>query len=204
MRGGHRYNAGRPGWRRKCQHMLRFDLRQLTKKGRVAPGQSYGWYWSRDEEQIASIGVRTMADALLLDYTYTPSGSQSRAVTCRVRLTQTPCTLGGARSWFVCPDCGRRCRVLFGVSRHGSFACRVCQRLAYASEAESPIDRCWRAQRKLESRLTEDGERPKRMRRKTFERINERWAALEERKDDLLWPSLLRLVGYLDGAMIAR
>jgi hypothetical protein len=38
------------------------------------------------------------------------------------------------------------------------------------------------------------------MRRKTFERINHRWVTLEERKDDLLWPSLLRMAGYLDRA----
>ena len=63
------YNAGRPGWRRKRQHMLRFDLRQLTKKGRVAAGQSYGCYCFRDEERIASIGVRTIPHAFLLDYT---------------------------------------------------------------------------------------------------------------------------------------
>ena len=200
MRGGYRYNAGRPGWRRKCEHMLRFDLRQLTKKGRVAAGQSYGWYWFRDEERIASIGVRTIPDAFLLDYTWTPSGSRPQVITCRVELTQTPCTLGGCRRWFVCPDCRRLCLVLFGISRRGNFACRACQRLAYASEAESPVDRCWRAQRKLEARLTENGHRPKGMRRKTFERINDRWVTLEERKDDLLWPSLLRLVGHLDRA----
>lgn len=31
----------------------------------------------------------------------------------------------------------------------------------------------------------------------TFQRINERWAMIEERKDDLLWPSVLRLTGRL-------
>lgn len=196
MRGGYRYNAGRPGWRRKCEHMLRFDLRQLTKKGRVAADQSYGWYWFRDDERIASISVRTVPDALLLDYTWMLDG-QPRSITCRVDLAQTPCTLGGCRSWFVCPDCGRLCLVLFGVSRRGNFACRACQRLAYASEAESPIDRCWRAQRKLEAKLTGAGKRPKGMHRKTFQRINERWAMIEERKDDLFWPSLLRLTGKL-------
>lgn len=198
MRGGNRYGAGRPGWRRKCEHMLRLDLRQLRKRGRVAAGQSYGWYWFRDEERIASISVRTAPDALLLDYRWTPNSHEPIPITCRVQLTQTPCTLGGCRSWFVCPDCGRLCLVLFGVSRRGNFACRVCQRLAYASEAESAIDRCWRAQRKLESKLAEDGDRPKGMRRRTYDRINERWAAIEERKDDLFWPSLLRLTKYLD------
>jgi hypothetical protein len=39
------------------------------------------------------------------------------------------------------------------------FGCRLCLRLAYASETESPIDRCWRQQRKIEAKLTEEGDR---------------------------------------------
>lgn len=200
MRGGDIHGADRPGWRRKCEHMLRFDLRQLAKKGRLSAGQSFGRYWFRDEEKIASINVRTIPDAFLLDYTWTPSGYPPQSITCRVEMTQTPCTLGGWRSWFICPDCGRLCLVLFGVSRRGNFACRVCQRLAYTSEAESPIDRCWRAQRKLEEKVTQDGKRPAGMHRRTFDRISERWVAIEERKDDLFWPSLLRLEKYLSPA----
>lgn len=198
MRGGWRYRAGRTGWRRKCEHKLRFDIRVLHRKGRLAAGQYYSWYWSRDEERVATISVTTFPGAVELEYTWTPHGYDPRHIRCRVELVRRACRFGGERTWFLCPDCGRMCAVLFGVSRHGNFACRVCQRLAYASEAESPIDRCWRAQRKLEAKLTEDGERPKGMRRGTFERINERWAAIEERKDDLSWPSLLRLARYLD------
>lgn len=195
MRGGHRYGAGRPGWRRKCENMLGFDIRRIRRKGRLSAGQSYSWHWFRDDEQIASISVRTFVEELVLSYTY---GHEPVAVSCRVRLTRTPCTYGGYRTWFLCPDCGRLCEVIYGPSRRGLFACRICLRLAYTSESESPIDRCWRAQRKLETRLTEDGQRPTGMRRRTFERINERWAAIEERKDDLFWPTLLRLAKYLD------
>jgi hypothetical protein len=78
------------------------------------------------------------------------------------------------------------------LSRRGNFACRICQRLAYASEAESPIDRGWRQQR-----LTEDGERSKGMRRRTFERLCQKWVAIEERKDDLFLPGLFRLAERL-------
>jgi len=47
-------------------------------------------------------------------------------------------------------------------------------RLAYASEAESKIDRINRKFHKLEAKLGEDGEKPKWMRWRTFERICER------------------------------
>ena len=197
MRGGYRYNAGRPGWRRKCEHKLRFDIRVLHRKGRLAAGQYFSWYWSRDEERVATISVMTFPGAVELEYTWTPHGCDARHVRCRVELARRACRFGGERSWFQCPDCGRMCAVLFGLSRRGNFACRVCQRLTYASEAESPIDRSWRAQRKLEARLTDQGKRPTGMRRRTFERICEKLGAIEERRDELLWPSFLRIAGHL-------
>lgn len=195
--GGSRYGAGRPGWRRKCENMLRFDIRHLSRKGRLAAGQWYSWYWSRDGERIATIGVQTYSDAVVLSYTWTPYEREPRSINCRIPLTQKPCNYGGWRTSFLCPDCGRVCLVLFGISRRGNFACRVCQRLAYACEAESPIDRCWRAQRKLEAKLTEHGERPRGMRQRTYARIRKKWAAIEERKDELFWPGFMGLVRRL-------
>lgn len=195
MRGGHRYGAGRPGWRRKCEHMLKFDIRRLRRKARLSAGQSYSWHWWRDDEHIASVNVRTFPGELLMSYTRTPYGEDPIPISCHVRLTHTPCNYGGHRAWFLCPDCGRACAVLYGLSRRGSFACRTCLHLAYASETESPVDRCWRAQRKLEAKLTEDGDRPSGMRRRTFERICKRWEEIEERKDELWLPGLLRILG---------
>ena len=69
--------------------------------------------------------------------------------------------------------------------------------LSLGDEAESPIDRCWRAQRKIEARLTEDGERPTGMRKRTFERLCDEWDALEDRKDELWLPGFLRLARRL-------
>lgn len=193
-KGGARYGAGRPGWRRKCQHKLRFDVRVLHSKGRLAAGQYFSWYWSRDDERVATVSVVTFSGAVELEYVWTPHGCDPRHIRCRVELARRACRFGGERTWFLCPDCGRMCAVLFGLSRRGNFSCRVCQRLVYASEAESPVDRCWRAQRKLEAKLTEEGRRPTGMHRQTFERICERLGAIEERRDELLWPSLLRLL----------
>jgi len=52
-------------------------------------------------------------------------------------------------------------------------------RLAYASEAESRIDRINRKSHKLEARLTEEGGKPKWMRWRTFEGICARLEAAE-------------------------
>jgi hypothetical protein len=79
------------------------------------------------------------------------------------------------------------------------FDCRYVRRnrLAYASEAESPIDRCWRQQRKIEAKLTEEGDRPKGMRMRTFERLCANWEAIENRKDELWLPGFFRLAERL-------
>ena len=53
-------------------------------------------------------------------------------------------------------------------------------RLAYASEAESRIDRINRKFHKLEAKLGEDGEKPKCMRWGTFERICEQLEAADQ------------------------
>ena len=52
---------------------------------------------------------------------------------------------------FRCPRCGDRCVVVYFGG--GTFACRKCMRLGYASEAETMIGRLWRKQKKIERRL---------------------------------------------------
>jgi len=56
----------------------------------------------------------------------------------KVTVTRTACHLGGARAWFVCPCCSRRCAILYPVQ------CRQCLGLHYASEHESKLDRLFR------------------------------------------------------------
>lgn len=52
-----------------------------------------------------------------------------------VSLTTTQQGHGGLRRWFSCPDCGRRCAVVY--LRGGILACRKCHGLVYASQRES-------------------------------------------------------------------
>jgi hypothetical protein len=53
-------------------------------------------------------------------------------------------------------------------------------RLAYASEAESVVDRINRKSQKLEAKLGDNGEKPKWMRWRTFDRICERLEAADQ------------------------
>ena len=52
-------------------------------------------------------------------------------------------------------------------------------RLGYAGEAESRIDRINRRLHKLKAKLGEEGQKPKWMRLRTFERIYERYEAAD-------------------------
>jgi hypothetical protein len=64
-----------------------------------------------------------------------------------VHLDYTHCHLGGKRRWFLCPDCNRRCAILYPVK------CRICLNLHYASEHEGVTDRMYRAAFKARARL---------------------------------------------------
>lgn len=53
----------------------------------------------------------------------------------RVRIDRTGQHLGGTRAWFLCPQCDRRCAILYPV------ACRKCRGLHYYTEHLSLQDR---------------------------------------------------------------
>jgi hypothetical protein len=51
--------------------------------------------------------------------------------------TETRPFYGGARRWFLCPACGRRCAKLYSPRCYEArFACRHCWRLVYPSQYE--------------------------------------------------------------------
>ena len=70
--------------------------------------------------------------------------------------------------------------------RAGRFACRNCQRLAYASQSEHTLGRTWRKQAKAEAKLGEHWRRPKSMHEATRERLLSIIWQCEEWRDDAL------------------
>jgi hypothetical protein len=181
--GGSRYGAGRPGWRRKCEHLVSLDVRQLSQRGLLRPGSSFGWHWSRGDEPCGSVSVRIDPELLNLSYRWTQSGGEPLARDTAFCLTTTNCHFGGVRHWLRCKWCGRRCAIVYGLSSDGYFACRRCLKLGYSGEAEDLIGRLWRKQRKLEAKLGEECQKPKWMRMRTYERIWEKINEVEEWKD---------------------
>jgi hypothetical protein len=192
--GGSRYGAGRPGWRRKCEHLVSLDVRLLHRWGLLRTGTSFPWKWSRGGEPSGSVLVRIESDRLELIYQWTPSGGERQARSTDFWLSHTNCHFGGVRHWVRCKWCGRRCAIIYGVSSDGYFACRRCLRLGYSSEAEDLIGRLWRKQNKLEARLGEDCQKPKWMRTRTYESIWTKINEVEERKDHAFCVGALALL----------
>ncbi|QYK40239.1 MAG: hypothetical protein KF887_12425 [Paracoccaceae bacterium] len=112
----------------------------------------------------------------------------------KVRLTRTPCHLGGQRLWFLCPNCGRRCAILYPLF------CRLCANGRYLSERLSVRSRRIRRAIELRERLgqTEGGtiapfpKKPKRMRWRTYYRLWDKSHALEAVMWEAEWAMLKR------------
>ena len=163
------------------------------RRGLLAGGGSFGWHWHLDGERTGSIGVRVLGgDAVSLDYMI-GDGQDKRDASQHVRLTRTTCHYGGARLWFACPVCQHRVGVLF--LRSGRFACRTCQRVAYASQSCDALDRMWRKQSKLEARLDEHWARPKGMHHNTYERLIDALENCEYRRNVAFVETASRLFG---------
>lgn len=106
-----------------------------------------------------------------------------------IRIFWTGCHFGGLRPWYVCPSCGRHCRVLY---HYGRFRCRRCYRVVYAVQSESALDRARRRIEKLEARLVEDYNRPRYMHRSTYARILEALDRAIERENAALGEDIAR------------
>ena len=177
-KGGMRCGAGRPSRHVKAEHCRSIDVLRFQREGLLRSGTSTGWAWTdRDTgEQVASIGLRGGDGHLTLIYTLNGADMHQH-----VPVEQTPCTYGGTRAWFNCPRCAKRVALLY--LRANGFACRRCQRITYASRSDDAIDRTWRRQSKLETRLGLHWKRPKGMHRATRDRLIAEIHACEELRE---------------------
>ena len=164
----------------------KFDIRQLLRKGLLAPGQAFSWQWSRNGKEVASIRVRTEVGRIILLYRHRSGGEEWQDKEYPVQLEWTNCNYGGQRAWFRCPaaGCGRRVAVLYGGT---IFACRHCHQLAYPSQREDIASQMIRKADKIRDRLgwvpgvaNGSGHKPKGMRWQTYWRLFSKQADLAE------------------------
>jgi hypothetical protein len=189
--GGARFGAGRPGYKVKAGQVLSLDVCKLARLGYTKRNCSFGWQWEHDGKPTASINITVQAGiALTLNYTATLQG-QVHDYALPINLTHTACHFGQSRTWALCPCCGRRVAKLY--LRAGQFACRHCQRVAYISQSLGALGRSWIKQRKIESRLGDNWQRPKGMRQATHDRLMIRLIDCHKQREAALAAFLMRL-----------
>ncbi len=193
-RGGLRYGAGRPGWHRKAEASLSLDVRRLARLGYLRAGMSYGWTWRDGYGDVVGTIAVAVPDAcrVLLSYRWTPYAGEPQRVCCSVPLCRTRCNYGASRVWFTCPECDRRCALIYFGAPGGQYGCRRCAVVAYASQSEDWIDRLYRKQQKLAKRMAVGADdciwrRPKGMHQSTYGRLTEQFFEIEEARDQAIF-----------------
>ena len=143
---------------------------------------------SDSAKRRSSIGFHTNQGSVTLEYSI-----DGKPESQNVWLSESACNFGGVRPWFICPVGGESVAVLY--LRAGRFACRDCQRIAYASQSDDLFARMWRRQQKAEAKLGPDWARPKGMHEATRERLLSIIWECEEQRDGALANYVARMMG---------
>ena len=117
-----------------------------------------------------------------------PTGSETGPQDYTLELRAGPCSLGGRRWWFVCPHTQQRCRTLYLPNGANRFASRAAYRLAYQSQRDDDMDRrhaklariCGKVGGPYRGLGAALPPRPKGMRRRTYDRLLDKWFAAED------------------------
>ncbi len=124
----------------RTEDFISFDVRAWSRLGKLLPGSSFQVFAGAD-----CLRVDTESDGL--------NFLRQEKLVSRVLLVRTPCTLGGERVWFVCPNdsCNRRSAYLYLAG--GTLACRRCLDLGYASQRKRAPQRDIEKARQLRRRI---------------------------------------------------
>jgi hypothetical protein len=184
------------------------DVNWLHREGCLRPGWAGHLRWTCDGEEFAAIKLHAKADGLHLTYRVRDCGEWENVAE-TVRIVRLPCRFGGARPYFICPGvvndvtCGRRVAKLYGPGRY--FLCRHCYRSAQASQREGAWDRKLRRASNIRQRLGGDPDtaapfppKPKRMWRRTYERLREQAMAAEMAADEAFMLCIERALARID------
>lgn len=193
-RGGERSGAGRPAHKARADRCLSIDVRRFQREKVLREGVPGGWAWKNSETGLekASIGFRVCASTLHLDFAI-----NGTPVAQRLPLVTTACHFGGERTWFRCPCCARRVAVVY--MRWRRFACRRCNQIAYQSQCEDACGRSWIKQSRAEAKLGPNWQRPKGMKRRTYQQLWDTVTECEMMRDRWLEQHALRLFPGLYG-----
>ncbi len=161
--------------------LLAFDVKNLAKDSGLERYKSGLWQWTWTSGSESSIRYEVKpGQGVRLHYK-----SNSKPFDYLVRVVTTPCHFGGQRYWWLCPQCGRRCRILYS---RGLFVCRSCSGAYYETQASKDIAvRIHNELRRLRAKLGAQSlssdnlpPKPKRMHWRTYSRLAKRILQLQQ------------------------
>lgn len=202
------FGSGRYGGRPTADASKRIDIAWMIRTGRAVPGQ---WLrgtlsWSRGGSPAGSISYDAdmsdpEASELRLSY-WRGEGADRESVDQTVRLVYTLPHYGGRRWWMICPYRHNRVGKLYLPAGGDRFAGRQAWRLGYDSQRKGPRDqpfeKLFRLQNKLGCPQGYDNwiTRPKGMWRRTFERHQERFDAIEAECEMVMAGMMAKLLRF--------
>ena len=68
------------------------DIRKITRKGLLVPGNGFSWQWLVNDRQVAGISIRVDFESMVLSYRMKSTGE---VVGQRVQTQTSPCNMGG-------------------------------------------------------------------------------------------------------------
>lgn len=175
--------AGAGLWRDKCHEFHSIDLSWLKKNGYLTFGSSGSLTWSRAGQPTGNIRFQVEPLGFRVIYRTRPRGCETWTdVNELIPFVHTATNFSGRRTWFQCPSCHRRCRIIYGGSR---FRCRRCHNLVYESQYEPAFARSASMALKIREKLGDRGgvadpfpEKPKGMHWKTYQRLERKYYRL--------------------------
>jgi hypothetical protein len=178
------------------------DLARLIPRGAGRPGHHFQGIMICADGDVIRAEICLREDDGVLNVT-SEGEHQLFALTCDKR------HFGGRQWYVVCLATSRRVRVLFrprGATRFASRHAWGAQRVAYASQFLSPVQRAWRTQARVKARVLGDADpdewdlppKPKWMRWRTYRRWEAKFDEAEEMIDEQCAWAMARLLKFGD------
>jgi hypothetical protein len=149
------YGSGRKSDQCKkglTDYLYSIDVRAWRRDGLLTTDRRYTFRWHESQTVIVTMNATVDSDSIFLDITCDGGVSDSLHDSQYISLSWTECHFGGERPWFRCPvrGCWNRVAILYFA---GTFACRECCNLAYASQRQSPNTRASNRVNKIREKL---------------------------------------------------
>ena len=189
----------RSSWDKRdtTEDRLRLPIDFVRKLWGLDRAWSTSMLWHRGKQKVGEIGLLILP-GLGVKLLYTTNGEP---VDTLIRFAYTEQHLGGRRTWWACPACGRRCGVLYCERL---FVCRKCAGVDYYRTQQTRDvlttinNRLTRVGRKLGATdAINDGlpDRPRYMHSATYERLAGQYLELQRMSEAYWMAEMGRLVG---------